>query len=103
MCALLRAVQGSRGRACGAQTWEDPLLWAGLCAAVGVRVDSVARPEDVAAARRAAAIRPMAGFALLDPRHSLRGGLPLKGLPLMGLPLNGLPLKGLSVSAAAAA
>lgn len=64
------------------QTWEEPLLWAGLCSAVGVQLEALPRPEDVAAARRAAAIRPMKGVAVLDPRHALQGGLPLQSLSL---------------------
>lgn len=53
------------------QNWEWPLVWEGIAASLGVVLEAIPRPEDVAAARRAAAIGGRAAPLLLDPQHSL--------------------------------
>lgn len=46
-------------------------MWEGIAASLGVVLEAIPRPEDVAAARRAAAIGGRAAPLLLDPQHSL--------------------------------
>lgn len=53
------------------QNWEWPLVWEGIAASLGVSLEALSRPEDVAAARRAASIGGRAAPMLLDPRHNL--------------------------------
>jgi hypothetical protein len=52
------------------QNWEWPLVWEGIAASLGITLEAIPRPEDVAAERRAAMIGGRAAPMLLDPQHS---------------------------------